>query len=269
MRRVYIYAIIAVVASIAVIPILNNTQSYESISNKADTSDNILALIRPSFGQSSGVNFLEDEAGIAAYVKFDSSINLDDARDAFSSIESETDEYIIGIIALANYGDGEYPHAFVHKDGWAVTYYPDTDPVVKIVDWNNWKGPSTNKLLIGMNVVFNAIKVVNAGPISYYHFQYPDANTVLIAVDDDDDNGNGIDFTIQYSSSLKVYERSFGSKNNVYGFLTFGNLLPDTVNEINLVCCISDLYINGNLISDDVRSSVRSSVVGIGLVYKE
>ena len=41
---------------------------------------------------------LEDEAGISAYWNVGSEINLNKAREAYKSIDTETDEYIIGIV---------------------------------------------------------------------------------------------------------------------------------------------------------------------------
>ncbi|MEA1863970.1 MAG: hypothetical protein U9N46_02020 [Euryarchaeota archaeon] len=41
------------------------------------------------------VDFPADEAGISAYVQAKSSVDLNDAKSAFATIERETDDYVI------------------------------------------------------------------------------------------------------------------------------------------------------------------------------
>ena len=68
------------------------------------------------------VDFPEDEAGISAYVHAKSSVNLNDAKPAFATIERETDHYIIGTVALSKHTEEQYPHVYVSTDGWVVAY---------------------------------------------------------------------------------------------------------------------------------------------------
>jgi hypothetical protein len=74
-------------------------------------------------GMRAGTNFLDAEAGISAYTNVGEEIDLEKAKSAFRTVEYETDEYTIGSVPLPDYPEYEDVHAYVHKDGWVVTYY--------------------------------------------------------------------------------------------------------------------------------------------------
>jgi hypothetical protein len=93
-------------------------------------------------GMRAGTNVLDAEAGISAYTNVGEEIDLKKAKAAFRTVEYETDEYIIGSVPLPDYPD----HAYVHKDGWVVTYYLKDKPVGKIIDWKDY---STDEKIIG------------------------------------------------------------------------------------------------------------------------
>lgn len=81
-----------------------------------------------------GLSFLEDEAGISAYGQV-SSANLDLAENAFKNIEKKTSEYIIGSVALPDYGETDDVHVYVDISGWIIAYYRNTEKASKIIDW--------------------------------------------------------------------------------------------------------------------------------------
>ena len=54
------------------------------------------------------VDFPADEAGISAYVQAKPSVDLNDAKGAFATIERETDDYIIGTVELAKHTEEQY-----------------------------------------------------------------------------------------------------------------------------------------------------------------
>jgi len=100
-----------------------------------------------------GTSFLEDEAGISAYMNSGQTIDLALAKQAYRTIEDETDQYIIGSVQLTGYSETEDIHAYTHKDGWIVTYYLKDEPSAKILDWNNYSEDETirgTKLEIGI-----------------------------------------------------------------------------------------------------------------------
>jgi len=140
-----------------------------------------------------GIVFLEEEAGISAYVNVGQEIDLEKAKSAFKSIETANETYIIGQIALDGY-DPEYvaPHVYVHEDGWIVTYYLRNEPSGKIMQWNGYDGGTitTTTLADTVKKVCDSIQPEYDPPgtlynlikdnVSYYDFEFPDANRMML-----------------------------------------------------------------------------------------
>ena len=74
------------------------------------------------------VRALEDisnEAGMSAYVKSATAINLTNARKAFTKgVEAQTADYIIGLVPISGYDASWDVHVLVHRTGWILAYYP-------------------------------------------------------------------------------------------------------------------------------------------------
>ena len=66
---------------------------------------------------------LDEEAGISAYYKTPGAMTLSQARSAFRTIEIETNDYLIGSVAVPGYVEHFDVHVYVHKDGWILAYY--------------------------------------------------------------------------------------------------------------------------------------------------
>ncbi len=254
-NRIFLFSIIVSISIILGVVILNSSD---------DSLDNSFRLVKPSFGQISGANFLEQEAGIAAYVKVNNAIDLKLADGVFRGIDSKTSDYIIGSVALPDYNENEDPHVFIHKDGWLIAYYPKNEPVTKIINWNDY---DNNKLELALAEVNNVLTLVLSEP-SYYHFAYPEANAVIVAADSDT-------MRVTIPSSMVVYERSIAyvdqtndSIDEIYKFITFNDLPLDKPNKIEII----GNYRDGNLwINDKVFDNTNFDVnrFGIGLVFKQ
>ena len=91
-----------------------------------------IALARPAVVQGEG-SFLEDEAGITAYTDTGFTIDLDNARDAFRTVEQETATYSIGSVAVPGFPDSEDAHVFVNLNGWIGAYYDRDVPSARVV----------------------------------------------------------------------------------------------------------------------------------------
>jgi len=170
-------------------------------------------------GNLQGAGFLDDEAGIAAYMKSNLPIDLSIAKQAYRTIEEETDQYIIGSVPLTGYPETEDVHAYVHKDGWIVAYYLNKEPTAKIVDWNNYGQDQTiksTKLEIGIVVVCNFAGLA-VKDVKYYHFKYPNANRLMIVADALWEIGEDT-FDLKLPSDFVFYERSYSHhrKSNWY-----------------------------------------------------
>ena len=207
------------------------------------------AFVSPAYAGSSQIgDYLDSEAGIAAYYNSGFSIDLNSVRSAYRTIETETADYVIGSIAVPSYEEHFDPHVYVHKSGWIMAYYLRADPVSKIIDT---KGESINTTILKTTVGTMASAAgVPFTDVTYYDFRYPNATKMLFVAED---YANGNDFTIRLPSSYGYFERGwacYGSNcgfnlngtwnpNNIfdtyglkYGTITAGQLLPDIDHKI-------------------------------------
>lgn len=216
--------------------------------------------------------FPADEAGIASYFKGPSTINLNDVRSLYRTVEQETSKYIIGSIAVAGYAsESEDVHVYIHVDGWVMAYYLADDPAAKAFDWVDYDGATiTTKL---DNVLKNVAATIGSGAPSttYYHFQYPDATDLMLIAEGITTSGSD-SFDVNLPSSFTYYERSWslgcsqykGGGNGWYylndvqivhkgcpGFVTVEGTLtpiqlpPDSVNTIRVNS--DESYVYGGL----------------------
>jgi len=181
-------------------------------------------LAKPVFAQASGMSFLEEEAGISAYVNVGHPINLNKAKTAYRTIERETSDYIIGSVALPDYPASEDVHCYVNRDGWIVVYYTKDEPTSKIMDWKNYRGKISTKLELGLTMMENSlgVAVTNA---KYYHFGYPEANRLMIIADSDT-------FKIKIPDTLAVYERSYSASSGRLDKLSIVQLKPGVLHTV-------------------------------------
>jgi hypothetical protein len=133
--------------------------------------------------EESGVSFLGQEAGISAYTNIGQKINLTMVKTAFSGIEYQCDQYIIGSVAISGYSKYYEPHVFVHKDGWIVAYFLKEESTTKMI--NNLMYPSDNKLKNAITSILLAswLPTVPYPDVKYYDFRYPSANALIIIGD--------------------------------------------------------------------------------------
>jgi len=259
------------VMTIALFAIVGGVRLYNSITKSEEGENNIFSLEIPSFiepasasglgGQTEGTSFLQEEAGISAYTNVGEEIDLEKAKNAFRTIEYETDEYIIGSVPLPNYPETEDVHCYIHIDGWIVSYYLKNEPAAKIVDWNSYTTDEKitgTKLENGITVVCDAAGVL-PGDIKYYDFKYPNANSLMIVADAQWVDGTDT-FNITLPSDFRFYERSYshyaydswGSKMKIdgsmisnigacndcgvthYGLLSPSQIPPEEVHTVSL-----------------------------------
>ena len=173
------------------------------------------SLTRPAFAQETAT-FPADEAGISAYVNVGQSIDLRRAKSTLRGIEAEGDNYVIGIMELTGLPEEEFPHIYISQDGWILAYYSKFAPASRIMQWYGYEGgPITtttlqdaiSKICTTMRLDYSKVRA-NMG---YYHFKYPDATKLVLAVDTQADNGlDTLNYLIPYNITL--YEGS-GSLN--------------------------------------------------------
>ena len=154
---------------------------------------------------------LSNESGISAYLNA-GSINLNQARTAYKSIDTETSEYIIGIVQISGVDESIYPRVYTNKDGWILAYLPKDEPASAIVQWQGYTGGAITRTTLedGISKVCKATKKnCTRDNVSYYDFRFPEANRMLWVVERVTDfwEENPFNFTIQ--NELVVYNGSW------------------------------------------------------------
>jgi hypothetical protein len=230
---------------------------------------------------SAGTNFLEEEAGIAAYTNVMMDIDIDKAKAVYRTIEVEKENYTIGSVALPDYDESEDVHMYVHKDGWIVAYYLKDEPIAKMVSYKYYQedGDITLKLDTALGQMCDGVGLPLIST-NYYDFRYPNANKIMIIVDGQWVEGTNT-FDIKIPSDVRVYDRSWchwlwhsggsnfyldGTKINSldecsrcwqvgYGKLTPSQLMPEEFHTVSL------WY--------DAYSQPSFACIAIALAYKE
>lgn len=222
---------------------------------------NTIALKAPSFIKVANaqeepaaalMGFPQDEAGISAYFKSASPVNLADVRGVYRVIEAETTDYIVGSVPVQNYSELYDVHVFVHRTGWLVAYYLSGEPTAKIADLMSYSGGSTIATVLEKTLVLVAGSAGVAFPgATYYDFRYPNATNLILVAESTD--GGDYTFTIRLPSNFGYYERSWHARDTwqggeviidgtvvtalcggcmAYGTLSAAQLLPDATHTI-------------------------------------
>ncbi|MBK9095583.1 MAG: hypothetical protein IPM84_23075 [Anaerolineae bacterium] len=199
------------------------------------------------------MGFPQDEAGISAYFKSTTPVNLPDVRSVFRVIEVETADYIIGSVPVPGYAERYDVHLYVHRDGWFLAYYLSADPASKLFDWNSYTPTSIpTRLERVLAIAANTAGIAFPGS-TYYDFRYPNA-THLMMIAEDTSDGNS--FEVRLPGSYSYYERSWsthytggycetwfildgtniGHNGTAYGSLTAAQLLPETTHTVQISC---------------------------------
>ncbi|MEM3578554.1 MAG: hypothetical protein QXX51_08970 [Candidatus Bathyarchaeia archaeon] len=269
----------------AALLILGLSVSLLSIQKREEPSDiPMLTLVKPALAQTSGssTTFLDEEAGIALYTDVKQTIDLAKAKNVYRTVEKETLDYVVGSVALPNLQTSDDAHCFIHRNGWIVIYYLKGEPASKILDWRYYSGGklSKNKLQLGLEKVCSTLGIT-ASEVGYYHFQYPQANRLLIIIGSQTGSGEHV-FYYQIPSSLDVFEGSWShyasSKDKEYigyGKLTQPMLGYETRHTVKIKIVYGwDYY--SRFYVDEVELSysgyiydINVSYGAIFLVYKE
>jgi len=207
---------ISIVLGVLIILFVVSMLWQERVPEGGKSSGMGISLARPAFAQEDGVSFLEQEAGIAAYMNAGQAIDLSKVKSAFRTVERETGEYIIGSVPLSGYPETEDVHAYIHRDGWVATYYIKDEPAAKILDWNDYDEDEEikrTKLEIGVVAICTAASVPTKD-IRYYDFRYQDASKLLIVAEALWNIYGDETFKIKLPGDFVFYERSYSLHSN-------------------------------------------------------
>lgn len=188
-----------------------------------------LTLTRPNFPSGASImeTTLDQEAGMSIWLNATDKapLNLITAQNAMVNVEANTSNYVVGSISLQSLGfvSDEWPHCFVHKDGWIVVYYLKVNPanpsttgwvgkmiVLSSSDWydltsHQLKDTLLHKALVSISSQLGKSDTSDA---QYYHFQYPSATTLELAIKSAGDSETQT-FNIRVPSSFTIDERSW------------------------------------------------------------
>jgi hypothetical protein len=160
-----------------------------------------ISLVRPAFAQTG--SFLDQEAGLATYVKLQNQVHLESAKQAFKIIEQETPGFVVGIVEIANAPLN--PHVFVSSDGWLVAYLLRDESVGN--PWSYYHGfrPPDDVLARAVTQVGATVGGTPTS-ISYFDFEYPGANKISVIYAPDDNNRGYNRFDVQIPNGFQVFE---------------------------------------------------------------
>ena len=221
-----------------------------------------------------------NEAGTAAYFDAGTTVSISSVRSAFTTIELETSDYILGSVTLANYNETESPHVYVHRDGWFMAYYLNTDPAAKIIDWRAYGDSGDTVLSTKLeNVLINVAGMaggVSATNITHYDFRYPNATTMMLIAERDQGSGNDF-FTVEIPVSFGVSERSLAlyDRNDHYDSYA-GKLYLDGSQMLSAVKTNSYTTLTASQLAPGTTHTIRidrsylgNAVGGLAILYRE
>lgn len=193
-----------------------------------------LALTRPAFSADATAmsTFLNQEAGMAIWLNDTAyaPLSLNAAKGVITAPENVTSDYVIGSIPLqaVGFSSDDSPHAFVHRSGWIVVYWLKINTAnPSTTGWlgktfplygdthHTWYDKSShllddNLLNYALVLLCQALSVPSSGA-QYYHFQYPSATKLEIAIRSALANGGPgtATFNIKIPSTLTMDEQSW------------------------------------------------------------
>lgn len=222
----------------------------------------IISLSPPSFitvasASEDGGAFPEDEAGIAAYIFTNQTINIEKIKTIFSSVVGVGDNYIIGITPIPDYGGDINVHVYADTDGWLVAYLKMNEPAAKIMQWGTTDVNSPNIGAISTTLVDALIKAgeaakvgINPNKIKYYDFEFPNANGMMIFVRTRATDGSNI-CQIEIPADYMLFAASY--YHYIYYYSKYRRD-SSTNYEYQETYWDSKLYVDGVTISDAATS---------------
>jgi len=239
------------------------------------------AFLRPAAAEAlAGAGIVESEAGMSAYFQASGGIDLNAARNAFRTVETQTADYIIGSVPLPGYTEADDVHVYVHRDGWVVAYYLAQEPASRIFDWvayhNGGRSAIGTRLESALSIVASRAGVPFLGA-TYYDFRYPNATDLVLIVDWTTGSTSPDSFQVKLPGALAYYERSWSLASDNYGYLYLNNTQLARVNKRSSdpVLGITQGFLSATQLPTDQYHEVRVEGAysyynygGLALVYR-
>ena len=221
-----------------------------------------------------------DEAGIAAYLHVPQTIDLTKVVGLYRSVETQTDTYVLGSIGVRDYDENHDAKLYVHKSGWLMAYYPNTEPTSKIFDWRHYQGDATLKIKLE-DVLDQVVTKIGAtlNGLTYYHFAFPNATAMSLIADKGAFN-SADDFQVTLPGAFAYYERSWSlGVNMVACCVASGEYLLDaqSISKLNPNPWVFDQgrFTEAQMRADSLHTVTAKSYAngeayaGLAIIYKE
>jgi len=183
---------------IIVIWIINSLiiQLMIATTSMTETVNKPLMLEKPDL-RNLGTGFPYAEAGLSVYIQVETltAIEMNNTLKAFSSILESNSEYTLGNVDNFN--------IYVSFSGWIIAYLSKNTPSIIFADLLN--SYLTCVLKNPINKVLNFIN--KNGEYKYFHFQYPDANLMIIISDTTSTSNDYL--YIELPNEYTYYEASY------------------------------------------------------------
>lgn len=214
MRRklIYLAAVLIVVAVGSLVAVKLHSPSSAGVSDSG-TFPAYLSLSAPAFAQGvASTQFPYTDAGIACYAKFEKTIDLQKVQRSLRVVEAINADSVIGVVELAGSREALWPHVYVTRDGWVLVYFSKSDPSSRIVLWSAYSNGAMATttlrdamLSVGRTAGLDLSRLDQN--LQYFHFQYPEATSLMIVVDSATSASDPFYYTIP--ASLSIFEGSY------------------------------------------------------------
>lgn len=205
MKKISLISIIVVVLLAASHLLLQ--APWDSTARDSGPKSDATGLARPA---SADVNItLGDKAGIAAHVKFDRQVALEDIEIRFKFLEDPADstEYLDGAVSVED--QIELPRVLVTNDGWLIAYFLKDHELYNAWPYSNDVRPDDGILNRALNQVANWIgEDIRTQEVMYFNYEFPDADRLMVAVGERTDSI----FTVHIPQGVVVMDAAMSAR---------------------------------------------------------
>ena len=219
-----------------------------------------IPLVAASEVSSAGMGVLNTHAGLSAHMKLSPTSDLSTLTNAFDSLSFAGDGYIVGTTNISvggPYVGGVAIQLYADTGGSVVAFQSAHAPSpMSVVHWgsdcNNTNGACNSPLattLLHKGLAFVADELGGSDPVnpSFYHWQYPKAEQVLILADMVK-NGKD-DMQVHIPATATVYESTIGAFGGIVtGAWVFSYSMWNTSGTSGTLANPSTVTLNGEII---------------------
>ena len=139
-------------------------------------------LRKPAMGEARG--FYADEVGICAYVRIEEGIDVAKFKYKLRQIEEIGEDYVIGTKDAPGFPEEKWPYVYANSEGWVIAYYTRGKPTSYIVQGGYWYSNDFVDQLGLYKIVKALVPSEYHEKIRFYHFGYPEATDMLVAMEE-------------------------------------------------------------------------------------